>query len=71
MTFFSLTAFSFFSSDRFEQCCISFLVQPGRSAGNDMCLRAPGIYSKDNNNHVNNSRDCTNSFQNLPMAKRL
>ena len=26
-------------------CCISFLVQPGRSPGIGMCLSAPGIYS--------------------------
>ena len=27
-------------------CCISFLVQPGRSPGTEMCLSAPGITTK-------------------------
>ena len=35
--------------DRFRQCYVSFLVQPGRGPGIDMCLSAPGMYVKDNN----------------------
>ena len=29
---------------------VSFEVQPGISPGIEMCLSAPGIYNKDNNN---------------------
>ena len=38
-------------SHRFKQCCISFVVQPGRSPGIKMCACAPGISSKNNNIH--------------------
>ena len=38
-------------SDRFKHCCISFLVQPGRSPGTEMCLSVPRIYNK-NDNHL-------------------
>ena len=45
-------------------CCISFLVQPGRSPGTEMCLSAPGIYNKDNNHDMFSCRlmHCCISF---------
>ena len=36
-------------SHRFKECCISFLVQPGRIPGIKMFVCAPGISSKNNN----------------------